>query len=103
MSTRVAPSPSRVSGARRAPAALLSTEDSTLPDLRRLGCQVLGVNPAPMSQDVPTRERGVSLILAPLWIERVAESIAQEGKAQHRETDRQHREEQHMGVGLDVP
>ena len=78
MLTRVASSPSRICDARRAPAALLSPEDSTLPDLRRLGCLVLGVNGAPMSLDVSTWLRGVSLVLAPLRIECVTQAIAEE-------------------------
>ena len=78
MLTRVASSPSRICDARRAPAALLSTEDSTLPDLRQLGCLELEVNTAPMSLDVSTQQRGVSLFLTPLRIERVSETIAEE-------------------------
>ena len=82
--------------ARRAPAALLSAEAPTLPVLRRLGCLVLGVNGAPVSEDESTLECGVSLVFAPLRVERISHTVAKEGEAQHRETNRQHREEQHM-------
>jgi hypothetical protein len=78
MPTRVPSLPPRICDARRAPAALLSTEDSTLPGLRRLGCLELEMNAAPMSLDVSHRQRGVSLVLAPLRIERVTETIAEE-------------------------
>src|SRR5215208_4590230 len=102
MLTRVATSPSRICDARRAPAALLSPEDSTMPDLRRLGCLVLEVNAVPMPLDAPTRERDISLVFALLRIERVTETITKEGEAQHRQTDRQHGEEKHVRIGLDV-
>src|SRR5918993_1824024 len=103
MPTWVASSPSRVCGARRAPAALLSHKNSTLPGLRRLGCLVLGVNAAPMPQDVPTREGVVSSVFAALGIERVTETVTKECEAQHGEPDRHHREEQHVRTGLDIP
>jgi hypothetical protein len=52
--TRVASSPTLVTGAKRAPAALLSPGDSTLPDARRRGCLVLGVDASPMTSSERT-------------------------------------------------
>jgi len=54
--TRAASLPSLISGANPALAALLSAQDSTLPDMCRLGRLVLEVSAAAKAQDEPTRE-----------------------------------------------
>ena len=43
-----------------------------------------------------------SLLVVALRIERVTKTIAQEGEAQHRQTNRQDREEKHVRIGANV-
>src|SRR5215211_8961581 len=45
----------------------------------------------------------MSSVSVPLRIERVTETVAEEGEAQHRQTDGQNGEEKHVRIGLDVP
>ena len=70
--------------------------------MRRLGCLVLARDRRGRTRGRCTRMRRV-ISLAPLRIERVTETIAEEGEAQHRQTDGQYGEEKHVRIGLDIP